>query len=128
MILPIGKKLEFTTVANDLNDGNGYMPEIMTFWPMHSGQTPEGVKNIEKMSIAIMDGTKFISIDMVSDRSTLGYGTNINDGDIYLYMGATLEIGLVIFRPSGLAQGLSCVTAWFSRKYNRLTVPPINGS
>ena len=42
------EKVQFYVWANDLNDGNGYVQEQMTFWPMHEGLTPDGIRNIKE--------------------------------------------------------------------------------
>lgn len=124
-------KVEFTAWANDLNDGDGYVQDKMTFWPMHTGETPDGVRNIEKMSVVILDMNLGSNMSIVTDRTgsySQGYGTNIDNNELYLYDGFPLEYGNMALWPSAVAQGMTPLVYWFSRVGNSSNLPPINMS
>jgi len=120
------KKVEFTTFGNDLNDGNGYAQEKMTFWPMHTGDAPEGVINFEKLSIAVVDGTKVENNDIVSSDYTSAMGTNLDSNILYVYVGQPMENGYYSLLSKNVASGLSSAPYWLGRRGKSTNEPPEN--
>lgn len=110
------KKVEFTTFGNDLNDGDGYVQEKMTFWPMHSGNTPEGVTNLDKLTVAILDGTKVENINIVGKDYTQAFGTNIDADNLYVYIGLPMENGKYSLWPKNVASMMSAAPYWLGRR------------
>jgi hypothetical protein len=81
------EKVQFKISANDLNDGNGYVYEKLTVWPMCDEETnTDGIKKIDKISIAAVNGMTTKSITNFKDNSfEEGYGTNIDDGYCFTF-------------------------------------------
>jgi len=86
------KKVEINEIwANDLKDGKGYVQKPYTIWPIFTGEAPEDVKGIEKISIAFVDTTKSKNISLATEITGsaygFGFGTNIEDSTLYVYAG-----------------------------------------
>lgn len=90
------KKVQLDNIwANDLNDGNGYVQKPYTIWPMYEGQTPEGVRGVDNMAIAFVNGTSFFikNITIFSGSAyNSGMGTNLDGKTLYIYAG--IPVGL----------------------------------
>lgn len=67
----------------------GYDQDPYTIWFMHEGQTPEGVKGISKMSVALVNGKKVENI--ILGESGSGAGVNIIEHSLYVYRGILLS-------------------------------------
>ena len=73
--------------ANDIPTP-GYEQHPYTIWFMHEGQTPEDVKGISNLSIALVKTKKVENITTFPDSAVdSGMGTNIEDGKMYFYAG-----------------------------------------
>jgi len=72
--------------ANDIPTP-GYEQHPYTIWFMHEGETPEDVRGISKMSIALVKTSRMKNITAFNDVYSTGMGTNIDDGKMYSYAG-----------------------------------------
>jgi len=89
------KKVEINEIwANDLKDGKGYVQKPYTIWPIFTGEAPEDVKGIEKISIAFVDTTKSKNISLATEITGsaygFGFGTNIEGSALYILVGRNL--------------------------------------
>lgn len=73
--------------ANDLEDGNGYVQQPYTIWPMYTGEAPEGVRGIDKVSIVMVKRSKVKNITKLESSYDSGAGTNLKGGTMYFYAG-----------------------------------------
>jgi len=66
----------------------GYEQHPYTIWFMHAGETPEDVRGISEMSIALVKTKRMKNITAFNNSSTdSGMGINIEDGNMYFYAG-----------------------------------------
>jgi hypothetical protein len=95
--------------ANDLEDGNGYVQKPYKIWFMYDGQTPEGVRGISNLSIALVRTPRMKNITAFDDNVyEVGVGTNIDDEKMYLYIGLPNN-----FYSSGKTAAFMPVTGWW---------------
>lgn len=75
--------------ANDLNDGNGYQQQPYTVWPMAEGETPEGVRGITNLGIALVRTSRMDNITVFDNNAyDQSFGTNLDDkGNLFIYIG-----------------------------------------
>jgi hypothetical protein len=74
--------------ANDLEDGNGYVQKPYKIWFMYDGQTPEGVRGISNLSIALVFSNRVDNITRFKNEEyRQGLGTNINNNFLFVYVG-----------------------------------------
>ena len=95
----------------------GYEQHPYTIWFMHAGETPEDVRGISTLSIALVKTRKMKNITAYEDSEyNSGKGINIEDGKMYLYAGL----------PS--APYNSGRTANFIASFNRFLIENSGGS
>lgn len=82
-------ELQFTINANDLNDGNGYVPGDVVIWPTMSDiETPEGVRGIKEFGLVYVDPDEVQNITIDPNVDKLGfYGNNLDGNILYEYIG-----------------------------------------
>ncbi|HPD73790.1 MAG TPA: hypothetical protein PLX95_00640 [bacterium] len=109
--------------ANNLNDGNGYQMNPHNFWIMYDGEPPEGITGVGTYSVAFVDTTEVdnLQISWVSSYSgefLTGYGMNIDNDRLIVYLGFT------DFRMGEVRNGcgLSCVPATFTLRFVPMTI------
>lgn len=77
--------------ANDLNDGNGYVPKAYNIWPMYEGDKPLRAKGISVISFVVVDTSSMRNIDQQSDINgtsyDIGWGTNLEGERLLIYSG-----------------------------------------
>lgn len=88
--------------ANDLADGNGYVPQPYSFWPMFEGEPSLGVRVMREYTYVFTDSRASNNISMVrySDgdvSSYLGFGKNITEDSLIFIVG----------NPCGVKVGIS---------------------
>lgn len=72
--------------ANDLNDGNGYVQEPYTLWPMYEGEVPEGVKAFNRITVVVIDQSNS-DITNIRRSTETGFATHIDGNDLVIYSG-----------------------------------------
>jgi hypothetical protein len=105
-------QVALTIFANDLNDGNGYKVKQEKIWPMYSGQTPDGVRGIDSITIALVNGTKVKNNTVVSE-SELSYGTNLDNNMLLIYYGLYYG-GNFPNLAENVAQGATGIGNWIA--------------
>lgn len=84
--------------ANDLNDGDGYVQQPHTFWPMYEGPTPYGVTAINKITIVLADTPKADIRNVTIRPDWVSYGlflgSNLDNNTFFFYTG--LDTGICI--------------------------------
>ncbi len=82
--------------ANDLNDGDGYVQQPYTIWPMYEGPTPYGVTEIKKITIVLADTPKadIRNVTTTPDWSSYGMflGSNLDNNKFFFYAGLDTDI------------------------------------
>lgn len=77
--------------ANDLTDGNGYVPKSYNIWPMYEGNKPLRAVGVGKISFVNVDTSSVQNLDRQSDINgisyDIGYGTNLDGNNLLIYRG-----------------------------------------
>ncbi len=82
--------------VNDLSDGNGYVLEPYTLWPMYEGQTPPGVRAFNEITFVFVRSSEVVNVTRVTlnqkyIESNSVYGVNILDDNLVIYFGDEFE-------------------------------------
>lgn len=87
------KQVQIDIWANDLNDGNGYVQEQRSFWPMYEGETPYGVFGMDQFTFVVMNNPSSQNILCSYNRidRCIGFGTNYDNGDLLFYKSSILD-------------------------------------
>ena len=90
------KQVQLNSIwANDLNDGDGYVEKLYSFWPMYEGISPYGVIALDKITFVIFDVNKsdILNFDTFSSstKSRIVGGSNIDSQDLYIYLGRDMK-------------------------------------
>ena len=76
--------------ANDLNDGNGYKLQPYTIQFMSNGHAPEGLREINEFSIAIVNSGSIKNLTILENSlAYMAYGTNLDQDTLFLYIDAS---------------------------------------
>ena len=108
--------------ANDLNDGNGYKLNAYTMLFMSNGNAPEGVREIKKFSIAIVNASSIKNLTILENSlANEAFGTNLDHDTLYLYMDGSYAFVLPFSSDHQLlSQGISgliaCAPTWMLTK------------
>lgn len=101
--------------ANDLNDGGGYVPKAYNIWAMYEGEKPLRAVGISLISFVIVDTSSMKNIDQQSDINgisyDLGYGTNIDGGNILVYSGTDAYFNEPFYNLDLIADDMLCSSA-----------------
>ena len=84
----------FDVWANDMTDGDGYVPGRYLFWPMYAGETPDGITALKEMTLAwvVPSKVKNLYLDRYLDTSMdAGRGYNFADGNLLIYYGHSFQ-------------------------------------
>jgi hypothetical protein len=102
--------------VNDLNDGNGYVTEKITVWPMHSGSAPEGITSFSEFDIAFVRGTKMNNITLYDwGGYACGYGSNLDGNTLTVYSNVIYEAGVQSpVTAYGLVRQFSLIANWIT--------------
>lgn len=76
--------------ANDMTDGDGYLPGRCLFWPLYEGEPPEGVTALKEITLVWVVPSKVqnLYLDRYLDAEMdAGRGYNLNDGNLLIYYG-----------------------------------------
>jgi len=100
--------------ANDLNDGNGYIQKPYTIWPMYEGEAPEGVRGIDKIAVALVNGRRVKNLTLFDENPyDIGLGTNLDGKTLFMYGG--LANGVYRSCVKCTASGLGTLAWWLNR-------------
>lgn len=82
--------------ANDLNDGDGYVQQPHTFWPMYEGPVPYGVTAINKITIMLFDTPKSDISNVTTTPKWSSYGqflgSNLDNTSLIYYSGKDTDL------------------------------------
>jgi len=116
------EKIQLNNIwANDLTDGNGYVPKSYNIWPMYEGNRPLKAVGVSLISLVLVDTSSVKNIDLQSDITgisyDIGWGTNLDlsTNNLMIYFGTDTFItykqrgheGKYIVDPM-----LSCASDW----------------
>lgn len=89
------RKIQLYNVwANDMTDGNGYVPGRYLFWPMYDGETPEGITALKEITLAWVVPSKVENLYLdryLNPEKDAGRGYNLNDGNLLIYYGHSFQ-------------------------------------
>ena len=77
--------------ANDLNDGNGYVQNPYTLWPMYEGEVPEGVRAFNRITVVVIDLSNS-DITNIQRDVVISHATHIIENDLVIYSGIDFKI------------------------------------
>lgn len=80
--------------ANDMTDGDGYVPKRYVIWPMYDGETPQGLMALKEITLVWVVPSKVqnIYLDRYLDpKMDPGRGYNLNDGNLLIYYGHSFQ-------------------------------------
>ncbi len=101
--------------ANDLTDGDGYVQEPYNFWPMYEGETPYGVTAVNRITLVLLNAanvkniTKYSSSSLDPEVMAAGWGSNLNNGDLLMYLGSSYEPTLYSSYPTVSSFSVLCL-------------------
>ena len=69
-------------------DGNGYVQQAYTIWPMYEGEAPQGIGGINHFEIVIVNPwfSKYVTTYGTSTGGA--FGTNLDGNRLLVYLGA----------------------------------------
>ncbi len=82
--------------ANDMTDGDGYVPGRYLIWPMYDGETPQGITALKEITLVWVVPSKVQNLyfDRYLDpKMDAGRGYNLNDGNLLVYYGHSFTEG-----------------------------------
>lgn len=96
--------------ANDIPTP-GYVQQPYTIWFMHEGQTPEDVRGISRISVALVKTSKMENITaFANNEDDMGMGTNFEDEHLYFYVGLDNS-----FYSAGKTASMMAFSGWLIR-------------
>jgi hypothetical protein len=105
--------------VNDLSDGNGYVLEPYTLWPMYEGQTPPGVRAFNEVTFVFVRTSQVVNITRVTLNQkyielNYAFGVNILDNNLIIYLGAETDLLYEYPWKSNLASVMRQACGWLT--------------
>jgi len=81
-------------LANDLNDGLGFVYKPYNMWFMYEGEPHEGITAIKIFSVAMVHTSEMVNmtnikgLSKIEERFDIGFGSNLNGYKLLIYLGS----------------------------------------